>query len=106
MSGLDDRGDAFENKYAHDAEMQFKAMARRNKLLGVWLAPQIGEADADAYAKSVVIADLEEQGDEDVIKKVMADITAAGASLTEADIRAKLTELGAEAKTQIMNEAG
>ena len=104
MSGLDDRGDAFENKYAHDAEMMFKATARRNKLLGMWLAPQIGREDATDYAKSVVVADLEEQGDEDVIKKVMADIKAAGASLTEADIRAKLVELAVEAKAQIMSE--
>lgn len=104
MSGLDERGDAFENKFAHDAEMQFKAAARRNKLLGTWLAPQIGQDDTAAYAKSVVIADLEEQGDEDVIKKVMADIKAAGSSVTETDIRAKLVELGAEAKAQIMTE--
>ncbi len=104
MSGFDERETAFENKFAHDAEMQFKAAARRNKLLGVWLAPQIGKDDADAYAKSVVVADLEEQGDEDVVKKVMADIKAAGASVSEADIRAKLAELGAEAKAQIMSE--
>lgn len=105
MSVFDERETAFENKYAHDAEMQFKATARRNKLLGVWLAPQIGRDDPEAYAKSVVVADLEEQGDEDVVKKVMADITAAGASVTEADVRAKLLELGAEAKAQIMSEA-
>ncbi len=104
MSGFDEREAAFENKYAHDAEMMFKAAARRNKLLGVWLAPQIGEDDADAYAKTVVVADLEEKGDEDVIKKVMADIKAAGASVTEADIRAKLVELAAEAKAQVMSE--
>lgn len=104
MSGLDERGEAFENKFAHDAEMQFKATARRNKLLGAWLAPQIGQDDAEAYAKTVVVADLEEQGDEDVIKKVMADIKAAGASISDADIRAKLVELGAEAKAQIMSE--
>ncbi len=104
MSGFDEREAAFENKYAHDAEMMFRAAARRNKLLGVWLAPQIGEDDADAYAKTVVVADLEEEGDEDVIKKVMADIKAAGASVTEADVRAKLVELAAEAKAQVMSE--
>jgi len=104
MSSFDERETAFENKFAHDAEMQFKAAARRNKLLGKWLAPQIGQEDSEAYAKSVVVADLEEQGDEDVIKKVMADIKAAGVSLTEADIRAKLVELGAEAKAQVMSE--
>ena len=104
MSGFDERGDAFENKYAHDAEMQFKATARRNKLLGIWLAPQIGQENATDYAKSVVVADLEEQGDEDVVKKVMADIKAANASISEDDIRAKLVELGVEAKAQIMSE--
>ena len=104
MSGFDERETAFENKFAHDAEMKFKAAARRNKLLGVWLAPQIGEENASEYAKTVVVADLEEQGDEDVIKKVMADIAAAGASISEADVRAKLLELGAEAKAQIMSE--
>lgn len=106
MSGLDERGDAFENKFAHDAEMQFKAAARRNKLLGVWLAPQIGQEDTAAYAKTVIVADLEEQGDEDVIKKVMADIKAAGAAITEAEIRAKLAELDIVAKAQIMTEVG
>ena len=104
MSGFDERGDAFENKYAHDAEMQFKATARRNKLLGIWLAPRIGQENATDYAKSVVVADLEEQGDEDVVKKVMADIKAANASISEDDIRAKLVELGVEAKAQIMSE--
>lgn len=104
MSGFDERGDAFEKKFAHDAEMQFKAAARRNKLLGMWLAPQIGREDASAYANSVVVADLEELGDEDVVKKVMADIAAAGAGLSEADVRAKLAEFGVEAKDQIMSE--
>ena len=104
MSGLDDRGEAFENKFAHDAEMMFKVLARRNKLLGLWLAPQIGQSDAEAYAKTVVVADLEEQGDEDVVKKVMADIVAADASVTEADLRAKIAELGVEAKAEIMSE--
>ena len=106
MTTFDDREAAFEKKFAHDAEMQFKANARRNKLLGLWLAEKLGEADAEAYAKSVVIADLEEEGDEDVMRKVMADIAAKGASVTEADVRAKLVELGAEAKAQVMSEAG
>ncbi|MEM8751777.1 MAG: DUF1476 domain-containing protein [Pseudomonadota bacterium] len=105
MTTFDDREKAFENKYAHDAEMQFKAAARRNKLLGLWLAPMLGETDADAYARTVVVADLEEEGDEDVIRKVMADIAGKGASLTEAEVRAKLAELGPEAKAQIMAES-
>ena len=65
MSSFDERGDAFENKYAHDAEMMFKATARRNKLLGLWLAPLIGKDDAESYAKTVVVADLEEEGDDE-----------------------------------------
>lgn len=104
MANLDERKKAFENKYAHDAELKFKVDARRNKLLGLWLAPQLGQDDAAAYAKSVVIADLEEDGDEDVMRKVMADIATAGASITDADVRAKLTEFGAVAKEQIMAE--
>lgn len=104
MSNLDERKKAFENKYAHDAEMMFKADARRNKLLGLWLAPQIGQDDAAAYAKTVVIADLEEDGVDDVVRKVMADVKAADASLTEAEIRAKILELDAVAKDQIMAE--
>ena len=91
MTTFDDRQKGFEKKYAHDAEMQFKAAARRNKLLGQWLAPQIGEADADAYAKTVVIADLEEDGDDDVVRKVMADIEAKGAKISEADAESRFT---------------
>ena len=106
MSTFDERETAFENKYAHDAEMNFKAAARRNKLLGLWLAPQIGKDDADAYAKSVVVADLAEDGDEDVIRKVMSDIASAGAAIDEATVRAKLAELSAVAKEQVMNEVG
>ena len=106
MSSFDERGDAFENKYAHDAEMMFKATARRNKLLGLWLAPLIGKDDAESYAKTVVVADLEEEGDDDVIKKVMGDVADAGASVSEDEVRAKLAELGAEAKAQIMSEVG
>ncbi|MEM7547316.1 MAG: DUF1476 domain-containing protein [Pseudomonadota bacterium] len=104
MSTFDDRERAFESKFAHDAEMQFKAAARRNKLLGLWLAGPLGEADPEAYARSVVVADLAEEGDEDVMRKVMADIAAKGASVTEAEVRAKLVELGAVAKEQLLNE--
>lgn len=106
MNSFSDREKAFENKFAHDAEMQFKAAARRNKLLGLWLAGPLGEADAEAYARSVVVADLEEDGDEDVMRKVMADIAAKSAPVTEAEVREKLAELGAVAKEQLLNEAG
>ena len=105
MTTFDDREQAFEKKFAHDAEMQFKAAARCNKLLGLWLAEKLGEADAEAYAKTVVVADLAEAGHEDVIRKVMADIAAKGASVTETEVRAKMAELTPEAKAQVMAEA-
>ena len=103
MSTFDDRENAFENKFAHDAEMQFKAEARRNKLVGLWAAELLGK-DADAaaeYAKDVVKSDFEEAGHEDVYRKVSGDL---GDKTDEATIRAKMTELMAEAKAQLMNE--
>jgi len=104
MTTFDDREQAFEKKYAHDAEMQFKAEARRDKLLGLWAAELMGmEGEAaEDYAKSVVIADLEEAGDEDVYRKVSGDMEAKGVSTD--GLRAKMAELLAEAKSQVMNE--
>lgn len=104
MSSFDDRENAFESKYAHDAEMQFKAEARRNKLLGLWAAELLGKSgdDADAYAKEVIASDFEEAGDEDVYRKVSGDL---GDKSDETTIRTKMRELMAEAKSQIMNEA-
>lgn len=104
MASFDDRENAFENKYAHDAEMQFKAEARRNKLLGLWAAELMGksEDDAKAYATEVVKSDFEEAGDEDVYRKVSGDL---GDLASEDTIRAKMKELSAVAKDQIMNEA-
>ncbi|MGI9390790.1 MAG: DUF1476 domain-containing protein [Boseongicola sp.] len=103
MTTFDDRENAFENKFAHDAEMQFKAEARRNKLLGLWAAELMGKAGdaADDYAKSVVKADFEEAGDDDVLRKVASDL---GDLSSEEDIRAKMTELMSTAKSQIMEE--
>ncbi|MEL7165505.1 MAG: DUF1476 domain-containing protein [Pseudomonadota bacterium] len=103
MSTFDDRENAFENKFAHDAEMQFKAEARRNKLLGLWAAELMGKsADAAAeYAKEVVKADFEEAGHEDVYRKVSGDL---GDAADEATIRAKMAEFLTEAKAQIMSE--
>ena len=103
MSSFDDRENAFENKFAHDAEMQFKAEARRNKLLGLWAAELMGKSgdDAAAYAKEVIKADFEEAGDEDVYRKVSGDL---GDKADEATIRAKMTALMAEAKAQLMKE--
>ena len=104
MSTFDDRENAFESKYAHDAEMQFKAEARRNKLLGLWVAELLGKSGDDAaeYAKEVVKADFEEAGHEDVVRKVSGDVNG---KITDDEIRAKMAELLVEAKAQIMKEA-
>ena len=107
MSSMDDRERAFETKFAHDAEMQFKAEARRNKLLGMWAAGKMGmmnPAEAQSYAQEVVKADFEEAGDEDVYRKVSGDLEARGAEWTEQELRGKMAEFLAEAKEQIMNE--
>lgn len=103
MTTFDDRENAFENKFAHDAEMQFRAEARRNKLLGLWAAELMGKSgdEADAYAKEVVKSDFEEAGHEDVVRKVKGDL---GDLASEQDIRVKMTELLAVAKAQLMQE--
>jgi hypothetical protein len=103
MSTFDDREHAFEAKFAHDAEMQFKAEARRNKLLGLWAAELMGKSgdDAAAYATEVVKADFEEAGHEDVVRKVAADL---GDKSSPEAIRAKMDELMGVAKTQLMSE--
>ncbi|SFR03437.1 DUF1476 domain-containing protein [Poseidonocella sedimentorum] len=104
MSTFDDRESAFENKFAHDAEMTFRAEARRNKLLGLWAAGLMGRegAEADAYAKEVVKADFEEAGSEDVVRKVAGDL---GDKSSPDEIRAKLDELMIVAKGQLLDEA-
>ncbi|MEM1276316.1 MAG: DUF1476 domain-containing protein [Pseudomonadota bacterium] len=101
MSQFEDRERAFEAKYAHDQEMQFKAEARRNKLLGLWAAALIGHADPDAYALEVVKADFEEAGDEDVFRKLAGDL---GDKATEGEIRAVMKDKMVEAKQQLMSE--
>ena len=95
MTTFDQRKDAYENKFAHDEELRFKASARRNKLLGLWAAEKLGKsgADAEAYAKSVVVADFEEAGDEDVVRKVKNDFALANINASDADIRTVMTEL-------------
>ncbi|GHA40565.1 aldolase [Amylibacter ulvae] len=104
MSTFDDRERAYENKFAHDEEMRFKAFARRNKLVGLWAAELLGktQGEADAYAKEVVKADFEEAGDEDVYRKLSGDL---GDKASEADIRAKMAELLLVAKDQMVKEA-
>ena len=103
MNTFNDRQKAFEAKYAHDEELRFKVEARRDKLLGLWLAEKMGKTggDAEDYAKEVVIADLQEAGDEDVIAKVMADIEAAKLDIDRSQIEAKLSEYMVEAGTQL-----
>ena len=104
MSGLSDREKAFENKFALDQELKFKALARRNKLAGLWAAGLLGKTDADAYAKEVVVADFEEAGDEDVFRKLRSDLDAGGVAISDQDIRTKMVELLAQAVDQIENQ--
>ena len=103
MTTFDERESAFEGKFAHDAEMQFKAEARRNKLLGLWAAGLLGKTDDAAldYAREVIKADFQEAGDEDVFRKVSADV---GHLTTEATIRARMRDLMIAAKSQLMTE--
>ncbi|HHB80925.1 MAG TPA: DUF1476 domain-containing protein [Aliiroseovarius sp.] len=104
MTTFDDRESTFENKFAHDEEMQFKAAARANKLLGLWAAELLGKQgdDAEAYASEVVKSDFEEAGHEDVFRKVSGDL---GDKADEATIRAKMAECTVTAKEQILGEA-
>ena len=101
MSGLDKRQEGFEKKFALDEEQKFKAEARRNKLLGLWAAEQLGKSsdEAAAYAKEVVAADFEEAGDGDVLRKVVADL--ASKNVTEQQVRVKMDELMATAIIQV-----
>ena len=103
MTTFDKREEGFEKKFAHDEELRFKAMARRNRLLGEWAAELLGKSgeEAKAYALTVVSSDFDEPGDEDVMRKVMADIAAKGSKITEADVRAKLTKLEGTAREQL-----
>lgn len=103
MTTFDDRENAFENKYAHDEEMKFRAQMRCNKLLGLWAAEMLGKTgdDAQAYATEVVKSDFEEAGHEDVVRKVAGDL----GDLADADtIRGKMAELLKVAKDQVMKE--
>jgi hypothetical protein len=104
MTTFDKREEGFEKKFAHDEELKFKAYARRNKLLGLWAAEQLGKtgADAEAYAKEVVLADFEEAGDSDVARKVIGDLAPKG--VTETQVREKMNELLATAIEQIKSQ--
>jgi hypothetical protein len=104
MTTFDDRQRAFETKFARDEELQFRVIARRNRLLGEWAARLMGltDAEADGYAKEVIRADFEEAGDDDVVRKVLGDVTAAGIDCDEARIREALDHKLVEAKRQII----
>ena len=103
MTTFDEREQAFENKFAHDQEMQFKAEARCNKLIGLWAADLLGKVgdEADSYAIEVVKSDFEEAGHDDVVRKLVNDL---GEKSSEAEVRAKLSAYLTEAKAQLMNE--
>ena len=106
MTSFDDREKAYEKKFAHDAELKFKASARRNKLLGLWAAEKMGMTgdDVEHYAKGVVLADLEEPGDEDVVRKVRSDFDDAGIDQSDHQIRRTMEELMDKAVSQIEGE--
>ncbi len=107
MNSFDDREKAYEKKFAHDAELQFKANARRNKLLGLWAAEKMGltgEA-VDKYAKDVVLSDLEEPGEEDVFRKIRGDFDEAGIDQSDHQIRRSMEELMDEAVAQIESQS-
>jgi hypothetical protein len=103
MSTFDKREQGFESKFAHDEELRFKATARRNKLLGHWAAEKMGlsGAAADSYAKDVIAADLDEAGDHDVVRKLIADFAANKTEVSEHQIRLTMDELMATAVAQI-----
>ena len=104
MTTFDDRERAFETKYARDEEMQFRVTARRNRLLGQWAAEKmkLTAEETDAYAKAVVQADFEEAGDEDVIRKLVSDLTAASVEIDESVVRRAIEERTVEARRQLM----
>ena len=104
MTQFDDRERAFETKFAHDEEMKFRIVARRNRLLGHWAARQMGlsEAESESYAKDVIRSDFESAGDDDVVRKVLGDLVSAGIDLDEAAIRQALDHKTVEARRQFI----
>jgi hypothetical protein len=104
MTTFDDREKAFEAKFAHDEEFAFRVTARRNRLLGHWAAEKLKltAEETDAYAKAVVQADFEEAGEEDVVRKLLGDLVAAGIDIDEAQVRAAIEEKTIEARRQLL----
>ncbi len=105
MTSMKDREEGFERKFALDEEQKFRAVARRNKLLGLWAAEKLGKsgADAEAYAKEVIVSDIEEAGDHDVFRKIRKDFDAAGIDQSDHQIRRTMDELMATAAEQVKN---
>ncbi len=101
MSSLDDREKGFEKKFANDQEQEFRAAARRNRLLGEWAAGLMGLENIDDYARAVVKADFEQPGDEDVLRKVTQDLSGSGVTVREGEVRAKMDEFLAIARGQV-----
>ena len=103
MTTFDKREEAFENKFAHDEELRFRATARRNKLLGLWAAEKLGLTgdEANAYARSVVLSDFEEVGDNDVVRKVLSDFGAAQLHVSEIQVRQAMQDLFGRAVVEI-----
>ena len=108
MTTFDERERGFETKFARDQEMQFKITARRNRLLGRWAAERLGlsEVEAETYAGDVIRADFEEAGDDDVVRKLLGDLTAAGVEVDEQEIRTQIEEKTVEARRQLMESQG
>ncbi|MFO1080131.1 MAG: DUF1476 domain-containing protein [Reyranellaceae bacterium] len=106
MTTFDEREKSFESKFQHDQELQFKVTARKNKMLGLWAAGILGKTGdaAEAYAKEVVLADLEKPGDSDVMAKLLGDFAAAGKSMDEHTIRKQAERLATDARAQVMSE--
>jgi len=104
MTTFDNREQAYENKFAHEQDMAFRVTARRNRLVGEWAAGKmkLTAAETDSYSKSVVQAEFEELGDEDVVRKLLGDITAAGIDTSEAEVRAALEKFNIEARRQLL----
>ncbi len=107
MTQFDDRERAFEAKFARDEEMQFRVTARRNRLLGEWAARLMGltEVEAESYAKDVIRADFEEAGDDDVVRKLLGDLIAAGVEIDEDRIREALGHKQVEARRQMIESS-
>jgi hypothetical protein len=108
MTTFDDREKAFENMFARDQEMQFRILARRNRLLGEWAARLMGlsEVEAESYAKDVIRSDFEAAGDEDVVRKILGDLTSAGVDCDEGRIREALEHKAVEARRQMIEAQG